>query len=88
VVLRLLVLKHLRDWRFDDGELPDARPLIRLAHLIGPETLQPLLERVVQLARECGVTRRQQMRVDSHGRRDRHPLSDPTARAWPMPCGC
>ena len=58
VVLRLLVLKHLRDWSFDDCErevrgslvyrafcridcerVPDAKTLIRLAPLLGPETL-------------------------------------------------
>ena len=84
VVLRLLVLKHLRDWSFDDCErevrgslvyrafcridcerVPDAKTLIRLAHLLGPETLKPVLERVVQLARQRGVTRGQRLRVDT-----------------------
>ena len=55
VVLRMLLLKHLRDWSFDECErevrgslvyrafcridceqVPDAKTLIRLAHLIGP----------------------------------------------------
>jgi len=84
VVLRLLVLKHLRDWSFDECErevrgslvyrafcridcerVPDAKTLIRLAHLLGPETLKPVLERVVQLARQRGVTRGQRLRVDT-----------------------
>jgi len=84
VVLRLLVLKHLRDWSFDDCErevrgslvyrafcridcerVPDAKTLIRLAHLLGPETLKPALEWVVQLARQRGVTRGQRLRVDT-----------------------
>jgi transposase, IS5 family len=84
VVLRMLVLKHLRDWSFDDCErevrgslvyrafcridcerVPDAQTLIRLAHLLGPETLKPVLERVVQLARQRGVTRGQRLRVDT-----------------------
>jgi len=84
VVLRLLVLKHLRDWSFDDCErevrgslvyrafcridcerVPDAKTLIRLAHLLGPETLKPALERLVQLARQRGVTRGQRLRVDT-----------------------
>jgi IS5 family transposase len=84
VVLRLLVLKHLRDWSFDECEqevrgslvyrafcridcerVPDAKTLIRLAHLVGPETLKPLLARVVHLARKRGVTRGQRMRVDT-----------------------
>src|SRR5438445_5856827 len=84
VVLRMLVLKHLRDWSFDECErevrgslvyrafcridcerVPDAKTLIRLAHLLGPETLKPVLERLVQLARQRGVTRGQRLRVDT-----------------------
>jgi len=84
VVLRLLVLKHLRDWSFDDCErevrgslvyrafcridcerVPDAKTLIRLAPLLGPETLKPVLDRVVQLARQRGATRGQRLRVDT-----------------------
>ena len=84
VVLRLLLLKHLRSWSFEDCErevrgslvyrafcridcerVPDAKTLIRLAHLIGPETLKPALERLVQLARQRGVTRGQRLRVDT-----------------------
>src|SRR5438132_2484711 len=84
VVLGLLVLKHLRDWSFDDCErevrgslvyrafcridcerVPDAKTLIRLAPLLGPETLKPVLERVVQLARQRRVTRGQRLRVDT-----------------------
>src|SRR5438034_5727949 len=80
----MLLLKHLRDWSFDDCErevrgslvyrafcridcerVPDAKTLIRLAHLIGPETLKPVLERVVQLAQQRGVTRGQRLRVDT-----------------------
>src|SRR5437016_2438027 len=84
VVLRLLVLKHLRDWSFDDCErevrgslvyrafcridcerVPDAKTLIRLAHLIGPETLKPLLDRMVGIARQRRVTRGHRLGVDT-----------------------
>src|SRR5438093_4058280 len=84
VVLRMLVLKHLYQWSFDECErevrgslvyrafcridcerVPDSKTLIRLAHLLGPETLKPVLERVVQLARQRGVTRGQRLRVDT-----------------------
>ena len=84
VVLRLLILKHLYDWSFDecervvrgslvyrafcriDGErVPDAKTLIRLSQLLGPETLKPILERVVQLARQHRVTRGTRLRVDT-----------------------
>src|SRR5712692_474045 len=76
VVLRMLVLKHLYDWSFDECErevrgslvyrafcridcerVPDAKTLIRLAHLIGAETLKPLLERMVEIARKRKVVR-------------------------------
>jgi len=84
VVLRMLILKHLYDWSFDecervvrgslvyrafcriDGErVPDAKTLIRLGQLLGPETLKPILARVVQLARQHRVTRGHRMRVDT-----------------------
>jgi transposase, IS5 family len=84
VVLRMLLLKHLRDWSFDECErevrgslvyrafcridcerAPDAKTLIRLAHLIGPETLQPMLERMVGIARQRRVTRGRRLRVDT-----------------------
>jgi IS5 family transposase len=84
VVLRMLLLKHLRDWSFEACErevrgslvyrafcridcerVPDAKTLVRLAHLLGPETLKPALERIVQLARQRGVTRGRRLRVDT-----------------------
>lgn len=84
VVLRMLLLKHLRDWSFDECErevrgslvyrafcridcerVPDAKTLIRLAHLIGPETLKPILERLVGIARQRRVTRGHRLRVDT-----------------------
>src|SRR5881396_4160216 len=70
VVLRMLVLKHLYQWSFDECErevrgslvyrafcridcerVPDAKTLLRLAHLIGPDTLKPALVRIVRIAR-------------------------------------
>lgn len=84
VVLRVLLLKHLRDWSFDECErevrgslvyrafcriecerVPDAKTLIRLAHLLGPETLKPALARIVGIARQRHVTRGHRMRVDT-----------------------
>ncbi len=84
VVLRMLLLKHLRDWSFDECErevrgslvyrafcqidcalVPDAKTLIRLAHLLGPETLRPALERLVQVARQRQVSRGRRLRVDT-----------------------
>src|SRR4029453_10926151 len=79
VVLRMLVLKHLSDWSFDecerevrgslvyrafcriDGErVPDAKTLIRLAHVLDGPILMQLLERLATIARQRRVI---------HGRR-------------------
>ncbi len=84
VALRMLVLKHLRDWSFDECErevrrslvyrafcridceqVPDAKTLIRLSHLLGPDTLKPALERLVQVARQRRITRGRRLRVDT-----------------------
>jgi IS5 family transposase len=51
--------------RIDCERVPDAKTLIRLAHLMSPETLKPALERLIQLARQRGVTRGQRLRVDT-----------------------
>jgi IS5 family transposase len=45
--------------------VPDATTLIRWAKLVGPETLQPLNDRVVQLAKLEKVTRGRKLRVDT-----------------------
>jgi len=84
VVLRMLVLKHLYDWSFDECErevrgslvyrafcridcerVPDAKTLIRLSHLLGPDILKGLVERLVALARQRNVIRGLRMRVDT-----------------------
>lgn len=51
--------------QIDCERVPDAKALIRLAHLLGPETLKPALERLVQLAHQRGVTRGHRLRVDT-----------------------
>src|SRR5262245_49420333 len=84
VVLRMLVLKHLRHWSFDECErevrgsliyrafcrigcerVPDAKTLIRLANLLDPNTLQQLLERLVDLGRHGRVVPGRRLRVDT-----------------------
>jgi transposase, IS5 family len=45
--------------------VPDDTTLIRWAQLIGPETLQALNDRVVQLARSLKATRGRKLRVDT-----------------------
>ena len=84
VVLRLLLLKHVRNWSYDtlerevranlvyraftrvgDQKVPDAKTLARLGQVIGPEAIQRLHERMVQLAQEHGVTQGRKLRVDT-----------------------
>src|SRR6266481_3221340 len=84
VVLRMLVLKHLHDWSFDecerevrgslvhrafcriDGErVPDAKTLIRLAHLLDEPVLKDVLARLVTLGRERRLIRGRRLRLDT-----------------------
>jgi hypothetical protein len=84
VVLRLLVLKHLYDWSFDecerevrgslvyrafcriDGErVPDAKTLIRLAHLLDEAVLKDVLGRLVALGRAQSLILGRRLRVDT-----------------------
>src|SRR5437870_3945426 len=84
VVLRMLVLKHLHDWTFDecerevrgslvyrafcriDGErVPDAKTLIRLAHVLDGPILTQLLERLATIARQRRVIHGRRLRVDT-----------------------
>src|ERR1700751_4599697 len=73
VALRLLMLKHVRNWSYDtlerevranlvyraftriDEKVPDAKTLVRLGQVIGPEVIAELHERLMELARERGV---------------------------------
>ena len=84
VVLRMLVLKHLYDWSFDecerevrgslvyrafcriDGErVPDAKTLIRLAHVLDPTVLKDLLARLVMVGRAKRIIHGRRLRVDT-----------------------
>ncbi|HEX4815916.1 MAG TPA: ISNCY family transposase [Nonomuraea sp.] len=84
VVLRMLVLKHLRGWSYDDlerevqgslvyrrfcridaGKVPDAKTMVRLGQLVDGPALRELLQRLVAIALEAGVTKGNRMRVDT-----------------------
>src|SRR5262249_34857124 len=84
VILRMLVVKRLYSWSYEQAEyfvndslvlrqfcrvylekVPDDTVMIRWANTIGPETLQALNDRVVQLARSLKVTRGRKLRVDT-----------------------
>lgn len=83
VILRMLVVKHLYKWSYEQTEslvadsitlrqfcrvylnsVPDDTVLIKWANLIRPETLQQLLEHIVQMARQLKVTRGRKLRTD------------------------
>jgi IS5 family transposase len=84
IVLRMLVLKHLFDWSYDDlerevranlvyraftridaDEVPDAKTILKIAQVLGPEAIQALHQRVVDVARRAGVTHGRRFRVDT-----------------------
>src|SRR6266851_235681 len=46
-------------------KVPDAKTLARLGQLLGPEVIEELHKRIVQLAQENGVTQGQKLRVDT-----------------------
>ena len=84
VVLRLLVLKHIRNWSYDvlerevranlvyrdftrvgGAKMPDAKTMGRWGVALGPATIKQIHERMVQIARESGVTPGRRMRIDT-----------------------
>jgi IS5 family transposase len=84
VVLRMLLLKHVRDWSYETlsrevranlvyreftrigGErVPDDRTMGNLARQLGPEVIEQLHRRVVEIAQENKVATGRKMRVDT-----------------------
>jgi IS5 family transposase len=84
IVLRMMLLKHIRNWSFEDlerevrpnllyreftrvgsGKVPDAKTLGRQALALGPEVVEQIHQRMVELAVEHQVVRGRKMRVDT-----------------------
>ena len=84
VVIRMLILKHLFDWSYDDlerevranlvyrmftridaGEVPDAKTILKIARALGPEVIEELHCRVVDVAKRAGVTHGRRFRIDT-----------------------
>ncbi len=84
VALRLLLLKHVRDWsyavlvrevranlvyrqftRIGGGTVPDDKTVSRIARQLGPQLIQQLHQRVVEIARERKIIAGRKMRVDT-----------------------
>ena len=84
VVLRMLLLKHVRNWSYETlsrevranlvyreftrvgGEkVPDDRTMGNLARQLGPEVIEKLHRRVVEIAQENKIATGRRMRVDT-----------------------
>ena len=71
IILRMMLLKHFRDWSFEDltrevranlvyreftriggGKVPDDKTMGRLARQLGPEVVEKVHQRVVEIALE------------------------------------
>ena len=58
-------LVYRRFCRIDAGKVPDAKTMVRLGQLLDGEALKSLLERLVVIARQAGVTTGRKLRVDT-----------------------
>jgi IS5 family transposase len=84
VVLRMLLLKHVRDWsyqvlwrevranlvyrqftRIGGDKVPDDKTMGNLARQLGPEVIEKLHRRVVEIAQENKIATGRTMRVDT-----------------------
>ena len=84
IILRMMLLKHFRDWSFADltcevranlvyreftriggGKVPDDKTMGRLARQLGPELVEKLHRRVVEIALENKVAAGRKLRVDT-----------------------
>ena len=84
VVLRLLLLKHIRNWSYQVLErevranlvyrqftrvgaekVPDAKTLGKLALALGPEIIEQIHRRVVEIAHERRIIRGRRLRMDT-----------------------
>ncbi len=84
VVLRLMILKHVRDWSFEalerevranlvyrrftriGGEkVPDEKTLARVMRALGPEVVEEIHRRLVQMAQQQRVVKGRKMRLDT-----------------------
>jgi IS5 family transposase len=84
VVLRLLVLKHMRNWsygvlerevranlvyrdftRVGGAKMPDAKTMGKWGVALGPEVIEQIHQRIVEIARDHRVAAGRRMRVDT-----------------------
>jgi IS5 family transposase len=67
VALRMLILKHVRNWSYETLEREVRANVVyrSFCRIVGPETIAELQERIVALAQKRGVIRGRKMRVDT-----------------------
>jgi transposase, IS5 family len=84
IILRMLLLKHFRDWSFEEvtrevranlvyreftrvggGKVPDDKTMGRLARQLGPEIVEKIHGRIVEIALEKKVAAGQKLRLDT-----------------------
>ena len=51
--------------RIDAGEVPDAKTILKIARALGPEVIEQLHHRVVDVAKRAGVTHGRRFRIDT-----------------------
>jgi IS5 family transposase len=51
--------------RIDAGEVPDAKTILKIARALGPEVIEDLHRRVVEVAKRAGVTHGRRFRIDT-----------------------
>ncbi len=51
--------------RIDAGEVPDAKTILKIARVLGPDAVRQLHERVVDVAKRAGVTHDRRFRIDT-----------------------
>ncbi len=84
VVLRMMLLKHIRDWSYEGltrevranlvyreftriggAKVPDDKTMGRLGRQLGPEVIEKVNTRIVEIARENKITTGRKLRVDT-----------------------
>ena len=84
MVLRLLILKHVRSWSYEalerevranlvyrdftrvgGAKMPDAKTMGRWGVALGPQVIAQIHQRMVAIAKDKGVTKGRNMRIDT-----------------------
>ena len=58
-------LVHRAFTRIDAGAVPDAKTILKIAHVLGPDVVAQVHRQVVAIAQRAGVTHRRRFRVDT-----------------------